>query len=73
MLKKNIANSPEATRNMAMFAAVSERTRKIESRTSGAFERSSITTNGDEQHRREREQAERARGRPAVLRPATIA
>ena len=27
-----------------MFAAVSERTRKIDSRTSGAFERSSITT-----------------------------
>ena len=44
MLKKNVANRPEATRNIETFAAVSERVRKIESRTSGAFARSSIRT-----------------------------
>ena len=44
MLKKNIANRPDATRNMTTFAVSSERTRKIESRTSGSFARSSIRT-----------------------------
>ena len=44
VLKKNIANSPDATRNMDTFAARSERTAKMDSRTSGAFERRSITT-----------------------------
>ncbi len=43
-MKKNIANRPEATRNIVVFAVSSERTRKIESRTSGAFERCSIRT-----------------------------
>ena len=32
------------TRNMTTFAALSERTRKIDSRTSGALARSSIST-----------------------------
>ena len=45
VLKKNIANMPEAANSITTFAVSSERTRKIESRTSGAFERSSITTN----------------------------
>ena len=45
VLKKNIANNPDMTRNMVMFAALSERIRKIESRTSGAFDRNSMTTN----------------------------
>ncbi len=44
-MKKNIANRPAPTRNIVVFAVRSERTRKIESRTSGAFERCSITTN----------------------------
>src|ERR687888_447188 len=34
---------PEATRNMTRLAVVSERTRKMDRRTSGAAERSSIT------------------------------
>jgi hypothetical protein len=45
VLKKNIANIPDATRRITTFAVNSERTRKIDSRTSGAFERCSITTN----------------------------
>ncbi len=45
MLKKNIANMPEKARNIERFAVVSERTRKIESRTSGSAERISIRTN----------------------------
>ena len=45
VLKKNIANMPEKARNIDRFAVVSERTRKIESRTSGSAERHSITTN----------------------------
>ena len=44
MLKKNIAKMPDAARNIATFAVSSERIRKIESRTSGAFARISITT-----------------------------
>ena len=44
MLKKNIANMPEKARNIDRFAVVSERTRKIESRTSGSDERISIRT-----------------------------
>src|SRR6266852_4171358 len=43
-LKKNIAKSPDATKNITTFAALSERTRKIDKRTSGAFARSSIKT-----------------------------
>ena len=45
VLKKNIANIPEKARNIERFAVVSERTRKIESRTSGSAERCSIRTN----------------------------
>ena len=45
MLKKNIANIAEKARNMDRFAVRSERTRKIESRTSGSDDRCSITTN----------------------------
>src|SRR4029078_1260517 len=44
VLKKNIANMPEKARNIDRFAVVSERTRKIESRTSGSAERHSIRT-----------------------------
>ena len=44
VLKKNMANTPDATRNMTTFAVNSERIRKIESRTSGAAERCSIST-----------------------------
>ncbi len=36
---------PPATASMATLALVSERVRKIPRRTSGAFERSSVTTN----------------------------
>jgi hypothetical protein len=43
-LKKNIAKRPEATRNITTFAAVSERVRKIDRRTSGAVARSSMKT-----------------------------
>ena len=45
VLKKNIANIPEKARNIDRFAVVSERMRKIESRTSGSAERCSIRTN----------------------------
>ena len=45
MLKKNIANRPEATRNITELATESERTRKIDSRTSGATARRSSRTN----------------------------
>ena len=45
MLKKNIANIPEKARNIDRFAVRSERTRKIESRTSGSAERCSMRTN----------------------------
>ena len=44
-MKKNIANIPDMTKSITTFAVASERTRKIESRTSGAFARSSIATN----------------------------
>src|SRR5581483_9121832 len=44
-LKKNIAKRPDATSSIAMFAAVSERTRKMPRRTSGATERRSTRTN----------------------------
>ena len=44
MLKKNIANSPDATRNMTTFAARIVRTLKMLSRTSGSVERRSMTT-----------------------------
>src|SRR3984893_6993291 len=43
-LKKNIAKSPQATRSITTFEAASARSRKIDSRTSGATERCSITT-----------------------------
>jgi hypothetical protein len=45
VLKKNIANIPDIARNIAVFAVSSERTRKMDSRTSGAFARDSIATN----------------------------
>ena len=44
VLKKNMANIPEKARNIDRFAVVSERVRKIESRTSGSAERCSIRT-----------------------------
>ena len=40
-----MANRPEATRNITTFAVSSERTRKIDKRTSGSAERSSMITN----------------------------
>ena len=45
MLKKNIANIPDIARNIAALAVSSDRTRKIESRTSGTTARCSIKTN----------------------------
>ena len=45
MLKKNIAKSPAATRNITTFAARTVRTRKMLRRTSGSAERRSMTTN----------------------------
>src|SRR4029078_9167639 len=45
VLKKNTENMPEKARNIDRLAVVSERTRKIESRTSGSAERHSISTN----------------------------
>ena len=65
VLKKNIANMPEATRNMTMFAVVSDRTRKIDRRTSGDFVRISISTN-DRSTARDHEETEGDAGRPAV-------
>ena len=44
-MKKNIENSDAPTSSPTMFAPVSVRSRKIRKGTSGAFERSSITTN----------------------------
>ena len=44
-MKKNIANIPVATRNIVRFAVNSERVLKIDRRTSGSFERSSMNTN----------------------------
>ena len=44
MLKKNIANRPAATTNIATFPARTVFTAKIERRTSGSVERLSITT-----------------------------
>src|SRR5947208_1588054 len=44
VLKKNIAKIPDTARNMTMFAVRSERILKIDSRTSGAFVLSSMTT-----------------------------
>src|SRR3954451_13340181 len=40
-----MANRPEATRNITTFAVSSERTRKIDKRTSGSAERSSMIRN----------------------------
>ena len=67
MLKKNIANSPQATTSIATFAPRTVRTEKIERRTSGSAERDSITTKRDQQHGREREDAEHLAGAPALL------
>ena len=44
VLKKNIANMPAATTNIATFAPRTVRTEKIERRTSGSTERRSIRT-----------------------------
>ena len=44
VLKKNIAKIPDTARNMTTFAVRSERILKIDSRTSGAFVLSSMTT-----------------------------
>ena len=44
VLKKNIAKSPAATRNIATLAARTVRTRKMLSRTSGSAERRSMKT-----------------------------
>jgi hypothetical protein len=41
-LKKNIAKRPDATKSITTFAVRSERVRKIERRTSGAFACSSM-------------------------------
>ena len=74
VLKKNIANIPDATRNIETFAVDSERVRKIERRTSGAAARSSMTTKADEQHGGDHEEADRRRRAPAVpSRAVTIA
>jgi hypothetical protein len=45
VVKKNIANNPDATKNMATFAARMVRSRKMLSRTSGSIERRSMSRN----------------------------
>src|SRR5205814_8817635 len=60
VMKKNIANIPDATRNIVRFAVRSERVLKIDRRTSGSFERISMKTN-------DTSSASAARKRPIVV------
>ena len=76
VLKKNIANIPEKARNIDRFAVVSERTRKIESRTSGSAERCSIRTNptrssGGDDERDDRTPSSPSRAAAALTSPYT--
>ena len=67
MLKKNIANSPAPTKNMLTFAG----RERADAEDGQAHERRLRPEldhdEGDEQHRRDTEELERARRRPAVL------
>ena len=65
--RKNWENTVAPVNSEVTFDAESVRMRKIRIGSSGAFERSSMTTNADEQRGGGREQADRLGREPAVL------